>query len=333
MNSFSPGIEELSRIAGRWRNRWRLRGARRHLAKVETELGLLGWQQAEFDPDTQREVEKIQKFEREQARLTNESAAVSQEIAEIAKQREQTRAAFAQAREPLVAERAKLRESIDKARPQIAPLRRQLQDFEHRAAQLERDAREANRLYHDLLAIEPQTPELRDQQGRHRERASGIPGEIAETQTRRARGQVEMEKLQKALAQETAREIALGKELRDMESTHAAHDRGMAEAIAAKERAREKIEKENAALDQEKAGPYREIGRVLADSHLPPMNQPQALETVRASRLRIQEIEYEIAKAHADSDAADRTLVRHSLILCAAVVVAVVLVLGALIEW
>ena len=333
MNYFSPGIQELSRIVGRWRNRWRLRGARKQLAHVETELGLLGWQQAEFDPDTQREVDKIQNFERKQARLTNASAAVSKEISEITVQREQARAAFAQAREPLAAERVKLRESIEKAGPQIAPLRRQLQDLEHRAAQLERDAREANRLYHDLLAIEPQTPELRDQQGRHRERASSIPGEIAETQTRRARGQVEMEKLQKTLAQETEREIALGKELRDMESAHAAHDREMADAIAAKERAREKIEKENAALDQEKTSPYREIGRVLADNHLPPMNQPQALEAVRASRLRIQEIEYEIAKSRADSDGADRALVRHSLILCAAVVVAVVLVLGALIEW
>ena len=323
----------MERIAGRWRNRWRLRGARKHLAKAEAELGLLGWQQAEFDPETQREVEKIQNFEREQARLTNESAALAKEIAEISTQREQARAAFEKAREPLAAERDQLRESIGKAGARVAPLRRQLQDFEHRVAQLEREAREANRDYHDLLNAGTQTPELRDAMGKHRERINAIPGEIADTQRRRRQGEAEMEALQKTLAEETARETALGKELREMESAHAAQDRGMAETIAVKQRAKEKIEKENADLEHGKTSPYREIGRVLADSHLPPMNQPHALEAVRESRVRVQEIEYEIAKSRADSNAADHTLVRYSLILWAAVVVAAALVLGTLIRW
>ena len=96
MNYFSPGLRELARIAGRCRNGWRLRGARKHRDKAETELGLLGWQQAEFDPATQREVEKITQCEREQARLTNESAALAKEIAEISAQREQARTDFGQ---------------------------------------------------------------------------------------------------------------------------------------------------------------------------------------------------------------------------------------------
>ena len=323
----------MSRIAGRWRNRWRLRGAQKVLAKAEAELGLLGWQQAEFDPETQREVEKIQNFEREQARLTNESAALAKEIAELAAQREQARAAFEQKRTPLAAERAAVRENIDKSGAQVAVVRRQLGDCERRVPQLEREAREAGRFYNDLLAVEPQTPELRDQQAQLRERITAIPSQIGDMQGRIARGQAEIEALQTTLSEETKREMALARDLRETESAHTVQDRALAEAAAAKAREREKVERESTRIEDEKANPYREIGRVLADSHLPPMNQPHALEAVRAGRLRVQELEYEIAKSRADSNAADRTLVRHSLILCAAVVVAVVLVLGTLIRW
>ena len=330
MNYFSPGLQEILRIASRCANRWRLRAARKHLTKAEIELGLLGWQQAEFDPATQREVEKITQCEREQARLGNEGAALAKAIAEISAQREQAKTAFEQKRAPLAAERAAVRESIDKSGAQIAAIRRELAEAERRISQLERETREASRLYNDLLAVEPQTPELRDQEAQFRERITAIPGEIGEAQGRCARGPAEIEALQKTLAEETEREAALARELRDLESAQAGHDREMADVAAAKAREREKIEKENARLEHQKANPYLEIGRVLADCNLPPMNQPHVLDAVRAARLGVQEIEYDIAKSRADSDAADRTLVRHSLILLAAVVIAIALVLGAL---
>ena len=330
MDYFSPGLRELSRIAGRCRDRWLLRGARKHLAKAETELGLLGWQQAEFDPATQREVEKITQCEREQARLGNESAALAKEMAELAAQREEARTVFGEKRAPLAAGRAALRESIEKAGAQVTAIRRQLPEFARRVPLLEREARQAGRLYQDLLVVEPQTPELRDQQAQLRERLQAIPVEIGDWQGRAARGDAEIEALQKQLAEETEREAALARDIRELESAHAAQDRELAEASAAKARAREKVEKENARLEHQKANPYLEIGRVLADSHLPPMNQPQALEAVRAGRLRVQELEYEIAKSRAESAAEERTQMRYSLILWAVIALAAVLVLGAL---
>ena len=333
MDYFSPGIRELARLAARWRGRWQLRGARKELAKRETELGLLGWQQAEFDPETQREVEKILKCEREQARLTNESAALSRAISELKMQREEARLAFEQNSTPLAAERRTLRESIEKTTAQIASLRRQVAELESREPQLDREVREASRLYKDLLATDPQTPELRDQQAELRERITAIPGQIAETQHRRARALLEMEESQKSVAHETDRESALAREARELESAHSIDDRKLADAISAKEREREKIEAENTRLDKEKTIPYREIGRVLADSHLPPMNQPEALDVVRKTRVRVQEIEYKIAKSRSDADAEDRTLVMNSLILLATVALAVAIVLAALISW
>lgn len=331
MDYFSPGLKEIARVVARWRNQWRLHGVKKQLAKAETELGLLGWQQAEFDPVTQREVDKIQQTEREQARLTNESAAISQAIADLRTQREQARLAFETKSVPLAAERKTLRESIEKAGAQVSLLRKQIADYESREPQLERDLREATRLQHHLLAMESHTPEMRDQQVELRDRITTIPGRIAETQRQRARAQAEQEELKKTIAQETARETALGQQARELEAAQEAGDRRLADAISVQENARGKIEAENTRLDKDKINPYREIGRVLADNHLPPMNQPQALDTVRDSRLRVQEIEYAIAKSRADSDAADRALVQNSLILLGAILLALGLVIGTLI--
>ena len=89
----------------------------------------------------------------------------------------------------------------------------------------------------------------------------------------------------------------------------------------------------NARLEKDKANPYREIGRVLADSGVPPMNQPHALDAVRAGRLHVMEIEHAITQSRAESDAGDRTLTQHSLMVLSAVAVAVLLILGALIRW
>ena len=320
-------------MAARSRARWRLRGAQAELAKHETELGLLGWQQADFDPETQREVDKILRFEREQSRMTNESAELSNAIVKLKAQREQARAAYEKKSAPLAEERKAIWEGIEKSNAQISTLRRQAADLENSEPRLDRESREASRLYTDLLASEPQTPELRDQQAKLRERITAIPGQIADLQKRRARTLLEIEELQKSVAQENARETALAREARELESVHSAEDRKLADVIAAKERERQKIEAESTRVETQKTNPYREIGRVLADSHMPPMNQPHVLEAVRGSRLRVQELEYTIAKSRADSDAGDRTLVQNSLIVIAAVTLALLLVLGTLIHW
>ena len=331
MDYFSPGLKEIARVVGRWRNQWRLRGVKKQLAKAETELGLLGWQQAEFDPVTQREVDKIQQTEREQARLTNESAAISQEIADLRTQREQARLEFEKNALPLAAERKTLHASIEKAGAQVSLLRKQIADYESREPQLERDLREANRLQKELLTADAPAIEIRVQQAELRDRITSIPGRIAETQRQRTRAQAEKEELKKTIEQETGRESALGQQIKELEAAQETEDRRLADAISAKENARNKTEAENTRLEKDKINPYREIGRVLADNHLPPMNQPQALDAVRDGRLRLQEIEYAITKSRADSDAADRALVQNSLILLGAVLLAAGLVIGALI--
>ncbi len=301
--------------------------------RAEVQLGLLGWQQAEFDEETQREVDQIQKFESAQARLSNESAALAKALTALAEQRATAQAAFTEKRSAHDAAVRTEREAGAHIESEIAAARGQAPALEARVPELERELREVTRIYQELLKVEEQTPLVRDDQARVRERTVAIPGEIGELQTRRARIDAEVEALTRSLEQTRSRETDAKAALAKLNSEHEDWDRVMQNEIKIKEREKAWIEKESDALEGAKTNPYQRIGQVLADNHLAPMNQPQALEAVRAARLRIQELEYDVAKSHADSEREDRTLVQHSLILWGSIALALALVLGALIEW
>ena len=96
--------------------------------------------------------------------------------------------------------------------PSVEQSGEEVAELEGREPRLDRELREAERVYKNLLAADPQTPELRDQQAQLRERKNAIPGQIAEIQTRRARAGLELEELQKSVANGNARKAALASE-------------------------------------------------------------------------------------------------------------------------
>jgi len=332
VNYFSPGYYEVRRMVLRAVHRWRLRAAEKHLAKAETELGLLGWQQADFDEKTQRQVDKIMNFEREQARLTNESATVGRTIGELTTLREQTRRTYQEKRTPLDAQLEMHRANLAKFDADLARAEDELPALERRLAQLERELRESNKLYSEMLGRETQSREQRDELGRVRERITSLPHEISDAHTRTSRLRAEFEARRKTRAKEEERAEALARDVRQLDDAHRHEDDELAEAIKTREREKQRLEKEHDALEKEKVNPYREIGQVLADSNVAPMNQPQSLEVVRDRRFRKHELEYEIAKSLRESDLADRTLIHHSLMLWAAIILAFLLILGALFQ-
>jgi len=245
VNYFSPGYYEVRRMVLRAVHRWQLRGAEKHLAKAETELGLLGWQQADFDEDTQREVDKIMNFEREQARLTNEGATVGRSIGELTTLREQTRRTYNEKRAPLDAQLEMHRANLAKFDADLARAEDELPALERRTAQLERELRETNKLYSEMLGRETQTREQRDELGRVRERITSLPHEISDAQTRQSRLRAELEARRKTRAKEEERAEALARDVRQLDDAHRHEDEELAEAIktrtgetAARERAR-----------------------------------------------------------------------------------------------
>lgn len=330
MDYLSPGLREISRKLGRQLDRLRLFAERRRLARAETELGLLGWQQADYDPDTQRQVEKIQNYEREQSRLTNESAELTRSIRECHLHRGGTRKEFDERHRRLEAARKEAVEPIERIEKQLLGLRKQEPAYERRIPELDRELREVNRLYAEVLTGAVQGPQAREDLMRLRERTVAIPNEKADLRTQHLRIVSDIKRLERELAQAEQRGAALDRQLRTLEAEFAAKERDIAAEIRRREREKARLEKEIDALETAKVNPYQQIGRVLADNNLAPMNQPQTLEKVRRRRFIMQEIEYEIALSLHASQQDDPILVRTSYMVWLSLSAALLLI-GALI--
>ena len=326
MNYLTPGLRELSLKFGRLLNRLRLISARRTLARAETELGLLGWQQADYDADTQREVSKIENYEREQGRMTNESAELGQALRALVATRDTRRQEYEAARAELVAQRREFAAPLEKVEKQLAALRKQEPDLERRMPELDRELREVTRIYTELLSVEPQTPQVRDELSRARERTVAIPNEKADLRTQHLRVASEIKTLETRHAQDHAKIAEIDRQLAEHQAAFDAVEREITAEIRAKEREKSRLEREIDLLEKAKANPYQQIGRVLADSNIAPMNQPHALEKVRRHRFAVSELEYQITRSAQVSAANDLKLVRISYVVWGAMAVAVALI-------
>jgi chromosome segregation ATPase len=325
---FSPGLRELSRKCGRQIDRLRLVAERRKLDRAETELGLLGWQQADYDRETQREVEKIQNYEREQSRLTNESAEIGRVVGECQARREAARKEFESLRKQFQAERHVIAEPLDRIEKQLVGLRKQEPAYERRIPELDRELRLVNESYTQLLTSEVQSAQLRDDLIRLRERTVAIPNEKADLRTQHLRIVSEIKMLETRLARAQTTMATLDKQAHELEAQFAEADREILAEIRAHQREKARVEKEIDALERAKANPYQQIGRVLADNDLAPMNQPNALEKVRRHRTAMHDLRLRIQESFAVSRAIDPTLVRTSYLLWASLLAALLLIAG-----
>ena len=326
MNLFAPGLREASRIVGRQFSRLRLLLAQRKLARTETQLGLLGWQQADFEGEALRHVEQLTDFERTQARLTNESAAHARAIMQLQEQRDAERRQFEDARARLEAERARVAAPVEEAARQLAARQRTPVDYAERIPELERELREVGQLYSELLAAEPQTAEIRRETIRQRERMMAIPNEQADLRKRQQQAVNEIRVLEESVARGR---IALGAEderLRAQGAEFEEADAARAREIADREREKLAAEREGDALEKAKGNPYRKIGQLLADSGIAPMNQPHALAAVEQGRAEVARLGAALAASRALSGKEDRVALRKSWLVWAAVGLVVVAV-------
>jgi chromosome segregation ATPase len=330
MNYFQPGFREIVRFVLRTKNRISLRRAERDLAKAETNLGLLGWQQADFDAQTQRQVDALQNVEREQSNLTNRGAEIARQIAQLEEDRTKAEKDFAENREAIEELSAKVREPLEALKHQIDERRQSVPNVERRTAELDRELREVEELHSRLLLTDPQTDEIRRDLLQIRERIIAIPNEKKDLRAAAARIQTDVDgkmakrvELEKHLAE-------LGEQLSHAEAEHAKREEEFAERANALEAEKTEVESTVDLLERGKNDPYREIGRVLADSGMAPLNQPQALTEVTELRERTENLRSAIDASLADSAQEDRQQMRISLALCAVVAISVLLVLGAM---
>lgn len=330
MDYFGPALRELRRIFLRLIHRVRLEWFRRKLAAAEAELGLLGWQQADFDETTQTQVDKVHDVEREQARLNNASAELAGTIRELTGKRENTRREHEAQRQHLVEERARVRQPLAALEPQLAALRKHEPDYRHRIPELDREQRELDELYSKVLLAQPQTSRVHDELLRLRERLIAIPNEKADLLSQHMRISADLQTKEKEAAEIEAHIATLDRQLRELEHLGRTMESKLAAELREKEREKGRLELDVEKLERAKRNPYREIGRVLADANVPPRNQPHVLAHVKELRFAVQEEEYEIARSLQLSGTENHTETLTSWILWGIILIALGLLVGVL---
>jgi len=310
-------------------NRLRLRVVQRRLGQAETTLGLLGWQQADFEGDAQRPIEQLANVEREQARLTNASARLGLAIRAQQAERDAARRQFAEARAGLEAERAKIAAPVGETERQFTERQRLQENFAERTRALDYELAETNRQHEELRTTD--TPEARGEMMQFRGRAMAIPSELTDIRLRQHRLANELRPLEEALARGRAAVAVEDDKLRAQQLAFDAADHARRHAISEREREKQAVEKQIEGLEKAKGDPYRKIGQMLADSGIAPMNQPGALAAVEHVRAEIAHIDGAIAASLMCSEKENRLALRQSWMWWAGIgaVVAFLWVVGA----
>ena len=270
-------------MAGRQASRLRLILERRRLARLETALGLLAWQQADYDSVTQEHVDRLTDYERAQARIANESAAIGQEIQQLEEKRGAAKREFEEAAAAALEKEYPAATTAEALGADVAAKRKERREIEARLPVFDRELREAEEEYRALVAREQPSPQVKSQLFRWRKVILALPQEKAEWTA----------KLQQVAQEVTAMEALLAS-LQEARERFEERDQELADDIAAHQRAKRKVEKQVEALEKAKSEPHREIGRALADHNIGPLNQPEALTAVLEQRQRIAGIEESI---------------------------------------
>lgn len=327
MDYVQPGLREIGRQAARLLLRARLALARRRRAKALTQLGLLGWQGADFDPETQRQVDEIQNVEREQSRHLNDAATHSQAVRRLMGEREQARRTHQEARKEIEAELKRANEKKALLERQVAEKRKVEPKFQQRIPELDRELRETNKLYSELLVMEKQTPQTKQEIIRLRERIVAIPNEKNDLRTSHLRSVTELRTLEENLARQVEFVAAVQQRITYAESQWEAADAALVASIKAAEKEKAAAERQYAALENAKDNPYQRIGEVLSGSGLGPINQPEVLEKVREVDVEVALLEGQILDSQAATGNEDPAALKMSLVLWGAVALLVLIVL------
>jgi chromosome segregation ATPase len=322
----TPAPREIARQLKRQLIRLRAWQRSRALGRAEAELGLLGWQQAEFDPETERQVSAIQNVEKEQARLINAAAERSGEVRRLHAEYGVALREHLEARRALEAEKRRVREPRGEIERTLAEKRKTEPNFERRIPELDRELREVSKLYASLMSAETHTPKLRQELIRVRERVVAIPNEKSDLRTEHLRTVSDIRALEESLARVAESEAKIGAEIHALDAVWSEREKEIAAMMKGEEREKAKLEKQIALLESSKSNPYQRIGQVLAACNLAPVNQPEALDRVKDLEQQLARLLEDIEASLAETVGEDAARLRASYAIWAgiAVVVAVV---------
>ncbi|MEZ0259302.1 MAG: hypothetical protein ACAI37_28795 [Chthoniobacter sp.] len=327
MNFLAPGLRELARLFDRSTRRLRLVAQRRKLSDLESKLGLLGWQQADYDSSTQQHVDRLTEVERTQAQLTNQSAELGVAMAKLEERRTFERKAYEQAHAARESTRTPLVGPVQEAERALGDKQRHRREIEERIQTLDREIKADEEKYRVLLAKGSQSLGETAEVQRLQKRVIAIPQEKREWQQKLSVAEGEIPLIEGELHQRRALLSVETDALNTLEQDFQKSDGALIDEIASRKREKQKLEKEIDALEKGKTQPYREIGKALADQGIEPMNQPQALQAVIGQREKVAAEEASLAKSLEQSAREKRADVWTAwvLLLCLAILLGFVL--------
>lgn len=302
MNFLAPGLRELARLFDRSFRRLCLVAQRRKLAQLESKLGLLGWQQAEYDAGTQQHVDHLNDLERAQSKLTNQSAEFGVAIAKLEEKRASERTVYEKEHATREAARALLLGPVQETERAWNDKQREAKELQERLKTLDRELASNEEKYRALLAKGDHTPGQAAEVQRLQKRAIAVPQEKWQWQQALVVIEAEIPRIEAELHQRRAVLSVETEALNKLETDFKKSDDALAAEIALRKREKQKLEKENDDLEKTKTRPYREIGKVLADHGIEPMNQPDALADVIAQRETIAAEQALLVKSREESE-------------------------------
>jgi len=322
---FKTGIHEVRRKAVRLLDRIRLLVENRKLIKAETTLGLLGWQQVDYDsPELEVQVAKIHETEKAQLELMNERAGLSALIESLKAEMESSRRIFAEQTTEIEHESAPARLQFTELSARAAEGEKILSRFKEGIADLQTRENNLGSIF-KKLSLQPETGVVLEEINRNKHQRSVLQLEIKELESNCSRQESVLSGLKTAMEPVQASLSRFDLRMRTLQQESSANERRIEGKIREAERGKERIGKQIESLNRKKAHPYRLIGRCLADEGIPPMNQPEALEQVLEIRQVIGEIQSKIEQSQVLSAQADRRELRifYALSFLALVVLAV----------
>ena len=136
------------------------------------------------------------------------------------------------------AERRRLREPHDLLERQLAEKRKTEPNFVLRIPDLDRELREKQKLYAELIQVSPQTAKVRQELAWLRERIVAIPNEKSDLRTQHLRTVSEIRALEELLEREKPPVAKIEEEIRLHKEEWAAREAAFAERVKALEAAR-----------------------------------------------------------------------------------------------
>jgi chromosome segregation ATPase len=303
---------------------------RRKLDKAEITLGLLGWQQADFPPEVEAQINAINTVELQQAELSSRSAEILWKIGELKEEQGLMRKEHDELAAGMRLTLHPLMESLAGAGKQIHAHQESIQRFENALADLQAMRESLDAKYESLMAEVPQTLQIKEQILWIGDRRSATEIEKEDLRKQRMRVMMEVRVLNDHITQVSSQIEKTNRMIRESEEEFAANEKEILSKIAALEQERKTAGKHVDKLDRKKTPAYLAIGRCLADYNIEPMNQPDALTVVLAQRETIGGLRQFFEYSLAVSSQVNRSILRVfyvAMILFALAVVAGVVVL------